>query len=138
MGYCVRLSGQQFRIPASKINDCLDNILATNNKWLTHAVNEAAKNIKYFAHIPANLKFIELVDYVWGFTFTQNKDNDIDNVSYNLENMHDFDGFCNSIAPCVESGSYLEFTGEDSTKWRYVFRDGKWKEVRPNMIWLDE
>lgn len=135
MGYCVHLSGQKFRIPASKIDDCLNGILNTKNKWLVDAVKDAVKHIKYFDQISPTCKLMELANCIWGFKFIPNKDNDIDKVSYELEKMHDFDGFCNAIASCVESGSYLEFAGDDANRWRYAFRDGTWKEVRPKVIW---
>lgn len=135
MGYCVHLSGQKFRIPSNKVEECLNGILNTENKWLKDAVQDAKKHIKYFEHIPSNLKFIELVNEIWGFKFISNKDGEIGKLSYELEKMHDFDGFCDAIVSCVESGSYLEFTGEDSDRWRYVFRDGSWKNVKPVVTW---
>lgn len=139
MGYNVWLSerSSKFRIPADKVEECVNGILNTSNKWLQDSVKDAKKRIKYFEHIPPLLKLVELVNQIWGFKFVPNATNDIDKVSYELEKMHDFDGFCNAIAPCVESGSFLEFKGEDASVWRYVFRDGKWKEVRPVITWPD-
>jgi hypothetical protein len=137
MGYDVRLSrNTKFRIPAAKVEDCLNGILDTTDKWLQGAVKDAKKHIKYFNHIPPLLKLIELVNNIWGFKLTPNKEtNDIDKVEYELEKMHDFAGFCDAIAPYVESGSFLEFKGEDAAVWRYVFCDGTWKEVRPVITW---
>ena len=41
----------------------------------------------------------------------------------------------NTIAPFVKPGSYLEMSGEDGARWRYVF-DGKvMKEVSPTVSW---
>lgn len=139
MGYNVWLSerASKFRIPADKVEECLNGILNSTNKWLQDALKDAKKRIKYFEHLPAPVKLVELVNQVWGFNFTPNKDGDIDKISYEMEKMHDFDGFCNAIAPCVDSGSFLEFKGEDANVWRYVFRDGKWKEVRPVITWPD-
>jgi len=135
MGYCVHLSGQKFRIPANKIESCLGGMLNTDNKWLQSAVKDAKKHIKYFDHIPPLLKLIELASNIWGFKFTPSTDGEIDKISFELEKRGDFDGFCNAVAAHVESGSYLEFTGEDSERWRYVFRDGSWKNVKPVVTW---
>lgn len=134
MGYCVRLSGQKFRLPAAKVEDCLNGILNNTDKWQAAAVKDAVKHIKYFDHIPANLKLIELVNQIWGLKFVPNKDNDIDKVEWEWEEMGDFDGFCNAVAAFIDPG-YLEFSGEDSRKWRYVFRDGSWKNVKPVVTW---
>jgi hypothetical protein len=138
MGYCVHLSEQKFRIPADKIESCLDEILCIQSKYLKDAVLSAKKHVKYFEHLPPLLKFVELVNEVWGFRFTPNEAGDLDRVDYELEKMNDFDGFCRAIAPHVESGSYLEFHGEDGEKWRYVFRNGSWKQVRPVVVWPED
>jgi len=136
MGYCVHLSEHLFRIPANQIEPCLNGIL--DNKYLKDEVLSAQKHVKYFGHLPSLLKLTELVNSIWGFKFTPNETGDIFKVEYELEKTHDFDGFCNAIALSVESGSYLEFRGEDGAKWRYVFRDGNWKEIRPKVVWPED
>ncbi len=137
MGYNVHLESREskFRIPADKVEECLNGIL--DNPKYQNEVKDAKKHVKYFDYIPAQPKLIELIYNAWGFRLTPNTVNDLDKISYEWEKMHDFDGFCNAVAPCVESGSYIQFCGEDGEKWRYAFRDGKWKEIRPVLTWPD-
>lgn len=40
----------------------------------------------------------------------------------------------NSMAEFSNDG-YIEYLGEDGEKWRYVFKDGKCKEVYPRLSW---
>lgn len=46
----------------------------------------------------------------------------------------DYNLFC-AVAPFVEDGSYIEMSGEDGCLWRWVFENGKCKEIYPNIIW---
>lgn len=133
MGYCVHLSGQKFFLHSSKIDECISNILS--NKKLASEIVAAKRSIKYFDNIPAIFQLVEMVNELWGFKFVPNKHGAIDKVLYELEKMHDHDGFCNAVAPYVESGSYLEFRGEDSAMWRYLFKDNTWTKVVPKVVW---
>ena len=41
----------------------------------------------------------------------------------------------NAIAPYVEPNSYIQMQGEDGEIWRWVFEDGKVKEIYPTILW---
>lgn len=47
---------------------------------------------------------------------------------------NDYELFC-AIAPYVEDDSYIEMSGEDGCIWRWVFKNGKCKEIYPVIIW---
>lgn len=38
------------------------------------------------------------------------------------------------IAPYVNDG-YIEYLGEDGERWRYIFKNGRCREVYPEIIW---
>ena len=40
-----------------------------------------------------------------------------------------------AIAPAVEDGSYIEMTGDDGDKWRWVFKEGECSEIDPKIEW---
>ena len=42
----------------------------------------------------------------------------------------DEDRMFQEIAPYVENGSYIEMEGEDSTRWRWLFKNGKCTQVK--------
>lgn len=39
------------------------------------------------------------------------------------------------IAPYVEPNSFIEMTGYDGCKWRWVFKDGECQEIYPKTEW---
>lgn len=73
--------------------------------------------------------------YDWRFRH-DNENDDVVGVIYDREN------YCpehllifDAMAPLVEPESWIEFSGEDGSIWRWVF-DGKnaW-EIRPEIVW---
>ena len=40
-----------------------------------------------------------------------------------------------TLAPYVGSGCWLEFRGEDSASWRYLFRAGEIARTEPKVVW---
>lgn len=64
---------------------------------------------------------------------------DIENDIIGIEFMGvyllgDFDLF-KIIAPFVEDGSYIQMRKEDSTMWRWVFKNKTCTEIKPKIIW---
>lgn len=39
------------------------------------------------------------------------------------------------IAPLVRDGSVIEMEGEDGAQWKWVFKDGKCKEIKATLVW---
>jgi hypothetical protein len=40
-----------------------------------------------------------------------------------------------AIAPYVDEDSFIEFSGEESDLWRFVFKNGKVYEISPTITW---
>ena len=40
------------------------------------------------------------------------------------------------IAP-IQEGSEIDFCGEDQTYWRFIFKDGRWKEQCGEIVYSD-
>jgi hypothetical protein len=55
-----------------------------------------------------------------------------DKVAYDEDEMFE------EIAPFVEDGSFIEMSGEDGARWRWVFSSGTVREVRAKVVWDDE
>lgn len=51
---------------------------------------------------------------------------------------YDEDKMFEQIAPYVESDSFIEMLGEDGTRWRQVFKDGKCREIKASVAWPNE
>lgn len=59
-----------------------------------------------------------------------NDNGDICNVEFTGQKYGSERVFFNALAPYVESGSYIDFEGEDGFEWEWLFENGKVKEVR--------
>jgi len=51
---------------------------------------------------------------------------------------YDEDKMFQKIAPFVEDGSFIEMRGEDGAMWRWVFSDGKVREIKSKVIWDED
>lgn len=75
----------------------------------------------------------------YGYTAELDDDGSIISLDFNGDKIaYDEDTIFQAIAPYVGDGSFIEMIGEDGERWRWVFEDGKCKEVRAKLTWLDE
>jgi len=75
----------------------------------------------------------------YGYTAELDDDGNIIRLDFNRDKIaYDEDTMFQAIAPYVEDGSFIEMAGEDGDRWRWVFKDGKCKEVRAKVTWSDE
>jgi hypothetical protein len=71
----------------------------------------------------------------WEFLYTENNITNIEFVGEKIGN--DFDIF-KIIAQFVKNNSYIECHGEDGYLWRWVFKNGKCKEINPKIVWEND
>lgn len=62
---------------------------------------------------------------------------EITGIQFNGEYQGDDYKIFELLAEFVEDESYIEITGEDGDKWRWVFNKGKVKEIKPKLVWSD-
>lgn len=70
----------------------------------------------------------------WRWAPNLNQDGDIFELNFIGEKYGDDPLLFRTIAPFIESG-YIEMIGEDGERWRWVFENGKFKEVQAKIIW---
>ena len=56
-------------------------------------------------------------------------------ISFHGDKMGEDYQMFQSIAPYVRSGSFIEMIGEDGEQWRWVFKDGKCREIIAKVSW---
>ena len=75
----------------------------------------------------------------YGYLAELDDEGNIIDLNFNGDKLaYDEDTMFQAIAPYVEDGNFIEMVGEDGDRWRWVFKDGKCKEVRAEVTWPDE
>ena len=82
-----------------------------------------------------NAKTLENCLHEWGFEATTLANGDIVCLTYEWEKSGDEDRLFEAIAPYVEKGSYLRWSGEDGALWSNKF-NGKSVRYKPaKIVW---
>jgi hypothetical protein len=130
MGYCVEMLYSDFNIPAKNTQDALKAIkTAFTGKGDIDGIKE--EKIKKIHDLSTMMN-----QFRWEIEYDE--DGNVVDLQFNGSWLGDYITFpLEAIAPYVKKGSYIEFGGEDSEMWRYVF-DGKgMKEKQAKTIWVD-
>lgn len=73
----------------------------------------------------------------WCWELYGDRGNDIIGISFNGEKSDDEEFLFEVLAPYITNGSFIEMSGEEGMIWRWIFRDGKYQEIYPTIIWED-
>ena len=122
MGYYITLRDMDFGIKKENFDAAL----------------KAIKKLKPHGWVDPSYKDAEtLVEAMtcWRWEPALNDDGDIHYLYFEGEKLGDDERFFEAIAPYVIDGCYLEISGEELALWRWVFKDGKMKEVNAKIIW---
>jgi len=111
VGYCMSLMEQSFKMTAE--NEAQLREGAEKNPFLTKALD------RFYS------------DWDPGY----DDEGNIVELDFIEEKRADDHEFFHATAPYVEQGSYIQMRGEDGAMWRWVFKDGECKEIRPRIIW---
>jgi len=71
------------------------------------------------------------------YEIEEDNNGNVSEIYFNGEKLGDDEMILNAIAPAVSDGSYIEMLGEDGSLWRWVFNNGKCKEICPKINWID-
>lgn len=99
------------------------------------AYNASMTNQKFFVPTQHTGKVLALMQKsVYNFNFDSNG-----NIT-KIELYDDYIGYddtslFNSIAPYVQNGSFIQMIDEEGRQWRWVFNNGKCKQVQPKIVW---
>jgi len=117
MGYCINQIGSRFCIKAKNIKPALQALQdyfkeVGDKSWISgHEVLDAST-------------FVEAMKACRWDVGMGKEVSDIVEIQFNGERLGDDESIFNVIAPYVESGSYIEISGEDDCHWRWNF-DGQ-------------
>jgi len=82
-------------------------------------------------HFGKVLKHLEYEGFVPKYDY----DGNITEIDFVADYIGDPGSMFSKIAPYVKDGSYIEMRGEDGYHWKYIFSDGKCKEVTAKVSW---
>lgn len=120
MGYSISQGSTQFRIKKENLDKALE---ALNTKlpfgryhWATHVKQGSLQN--------------SMSEWSWDPEFDP-ETGDINDITFNAEKLGDEIKMFQTIAPFVETGSYIQVSGEGGESWRWVFDGKTCEEVYP-------
>jgi hypothetical protein len=133
MGYCISLEIDNMLIPKENEQKALDAINALMAK----------KNKTFGAHYswvnpPAGGSFKSLVEALdeWRYHAVDSTDGIVIDY-FNGEKLGDCAVLWTALQELVNPEGEIYCTGEDGDKWKWTFKDGKFKETRGRIVWDD-
>lgn len=134
MGYRAWIDDAKFTIPADKVEAALASVMTAKGSYKTPV--KEAEGIKDFQYLPAFRKLEEVVRKTWGVVLKMGENNAFVTASYDWEKATGAElELSEKLAPFVEGEGYIEWCGEDGSRWRHVFKDGKVTEKHPKISW---
>jgi hypothetical protein len=138
MGYYVRIEAADFVIPADKIAEA-DKAVRRLNKtahdrktggswWRDEEGAEHER--RFFAWMPEDYHLKRVCPTLASILQELGFETDVDDdgnlhVNYYDSKTGNEEVFIEALAPFVKEGSYIEWCGEDSERWRQIVRDGQ-------------
>lgn len=135
MGYCVNQLDADFKIKREnfgKVISAVKDLLSKEKQlgWVTVSnVLQACKK-KDIEGMFSELGFNIVIDDAL--------EGDIEGIMFTGEKLGEEEKILNSIAKYVEDGSFIEMQGEDGGMWRWIFKNGKMKDVSAKIVYEDE
>ena len=139
MGYNIDINHVEFRIESQHFADLMDHLI----KWHTEMVKQAGNGVLRWMdhdHCLVLLNDGDLLAYLEAWTFKpliEITTGDICNLQYLGEKLGDEERLWEQISPWVADGSYITCTGEDGEMWRWVWREGRFFTIEPEIIYPD-
>lgn len=145
MGYYIELVNRDFRIPENE--EVLQALKEANTKYddikSGGMYGPEGKVQKWFSWMDADydqtVTSVGDVFKMLGFEIGYDRIDNIDYVSLDAYNSKagQEDLFLHVVAPYVKNGSFIEWLGEDSARWRYLVLDGKLYQQHAIINWSD-
>lgn len=129
MGYCIELEKSTISVTkenAIKMMDMLADYIPN------HKVDWRWVNEKYVAELCKEHNFEEATEEL---RYPMYEEDGVYKIDYFAgEKLGDDYDLFSLIAPYISDG-YIEMSGEDADRWRWIFKDGKFEEKHPKLDW---
>jgi len=139
MGYCMDQGETKFRIKAenkTRARQAVRALLKGTGKMGGSSSSLAGGLTRHFSWIDMDdlrtAKTLEAQLETWRWEADVDEETgDVVDLHFRGEKLGDDVALFGAIAPFVESGSYIQMSGEDGSGWRWCFDDGKLSEKSP-------
>lgn len=142
MGYCMSQEKADFFIPKAHHEAALKKIkelLARKDLMSGSSSGGGLPPARYFAWVDMDgvAKAQSLNEALKSFRWAVGNDEEgnTSTIRFIGEKLGDDEHLFTAIAEFVRNGSYIEMRGEDGSRWRWIFTDGKVTEKVAKMIW---
>lgn len=144
MSYCIIQTGNDFEIKAADVKPAkaaLIKLFETDSMfdWMTTPSDEKATICPCCQQTLPTTGYGDFAHYMREMGFDVEWENGAVSA-LQFEGEKEPDGLMlmfNTLAAFVVDGSWIEFTGEDGEKWRYIFNDGEVKQKNAHILWDD-
>ena len=129
MGYCIELEKSTISVTKENAIQMMDMLAGyiPNHKADWRWINE-----KYLADLCKEHNFEEVTEEL---RYPMYEEDGIYKIDYfSGEKLGDDYEMFKLIAPYINDG-YIEMSGEDAERWRWIFKDGKCEEKFPKIKW---
>lgn len=138
MGYLMDMMDSQFTIKAAnkaaalKAIRALARVEATKGSALQQSNGQMVHHFSWVDGEYVHAKKLEVALDDWRYEATVNDETkDIVGLTFCGEKLGDDEFLFKTLAPFVEDGSYVQFSGEDGAVWRWSFIGGKLVDKSP-------
>lgn len=133
MGYNMSQVDAKFFVPVDKIPAMVE---AIRNLYGGETIRDSSG--RHFSWVSEN--FHTLTDAAqlleaWRWDVEFDDDGNIDTVHFLGEKLGDDNILFDAIAPFVKAGSYVEMSGEDGDRWRWIFDGEAMLEKQAKVSW---
>lgn len=129
MGYRMDQRQADFRVDSSKLSDMLS------------AIKNMPPQVCGYAWVDDEFRVSDNIFDCFGYWrwFAEpTSDGSISDLFFQGEKLGDEDLLFATIAPFVDDGSFIEMDGENGAIWRWVFKNGKVRQIAPTISWADD
>ena len=144
MGYYVHITANQnFRIEADQLENVHDALIQLNkhdNLKRGGSAGPGAERKYWFSWMPEDYSYMTTAEEILhevGFAFEKDPTGALIDFQYdNKQGCEDV--FLNACAPYIADGCELDWEGEDSTWWKFVFNNGKMRVIQGRVVFDSE
>lgn len=147
MGYNAQIIGADFTLPADKLDAAFEALKELNQRddlksggsWGSLPDGTYGKVGSHFSWMDDDYdktaQSAEHILLMLGFNISDAYEGEgIEIIGYDSK-MGDEEHFIRALAPFVKPGSYLEWEGEDSKRWRWDFDGETMRESTGRIVW---